>query len=105
MKRLSEKDPAEIVPLSWDFTLDLGEATIEGTPVITCAVDRSLRRNNDADTSDMLYGDPQIVDRVVVQLVRGGTHGVDYKVKCGIVPSSTPSALIFKTSVLPVRNQ
>lgn len=105
-KRLDEKDPGETVPVSWDFSTDLGDdADIDGTPVITIAVDRSLRRNNDASVTLETTGTPQVSGKVVTQLVTGGVHGVDYKVKCAIDVDSTPAAHLFKSSILPVRNQ
>ncbi len=104
-KRLEEKDPGEAAPLSWDFTDDLGDADINGTPTVTIAVDTSLRRNADFDPDSMLSGAPQVSGKKVIQLVQGGVHGVDYKVKCMVVADSTPAARIYKSSILPVRNQ
>lgn len=106
-RRLDEKDPGEKVPLSWDFTTDLGTAEIVGTPTITVTVDNSLRRNADTnDLSTMLSGAPQVsAGKIVLQMVEGGVHGVDYKVRCSVAVNSTPAARLYKTSVLPVRTQ
>ena len=106
-KRLEPKDPGETVPLSWDFTDDLNDAEITGTPDIVVAVDNSLFRGNDPDVSDMLEGIAEVdtAKKIVTQLVKGGIDRVEYKVTCKIDTNSTPPGRLFKTSILPVRSQ
>lgn len=112
-QRLDEKDPGETVPLSWDFAADLGAETgdspspgITGSPTISITVDNSLRRNTDlSDLDDMKSGSPQVDGTVVTQMITGGVHGVDYKVRCSVGINSTPAAALYKTSILPVRTQ
>jgi hypothetical protein len=107
-KRLPEADPGETIPLSFDFTTDLGAVgatAIVGTPTVEPSVDNALRRNTDPTPADTLNGSVQVVGNVVIQSVNGLTDGVDYKFQCWIDTDNVPPQRIAKTSILPVRAQ
>ena len=108
--RLPEKDPGETLVLCWDFTEDLEEQdspelTITGIPDIAISVDQSLRRGTDSNVGDMLVGSPQVVGNQVLQAVTLGVDGVDYKIRCAVSINSSPTVVLYKTSLLPVRVQ
>lgn len=76
-RELDPKDPAEIIPVTFDFTND---TTAPLTPVVSIS-----RHSGAPDTSDlslMLSGSPQIIGAKVVQKVRSGVDGTNYRIAC-----------------------
>lgn len=73
------KDPAEIVPLTFDFT---ALTDTPSSPVMSVA-----RHSGTADASDlslMLVGSPQVVGAKVLQKVQGGVDLANYKFRCDV---------------------
>jgi hypothetical protein len=105
--RLSEKDPGETVDLWYDFTAELGTASIASLGTTGVAVDNTLSRATDASPNAILSGAAfQIAaGNIVYQAVTGGQHGVDYHVIIRCTDNSTPPRTLFGTLVLPVRTQ
>jgi hypothetical protein len=105
--RLSEKDPGETVDLWYDFTAELGDATIASLGTTVVSVDNTLARSTDASPSAILSGAAfQIASgNIVYQAVTGGLHGVDYHVVIKCTDDSVPARTLFGALVLPVRTQ
>ncbi len=92
----SSKRPGETVTLAFDFTAELGGATIN-----TKACAASVLTGTDAAASSMISGTAQESAGVVLQLVQGGVHGVDYIVEATAVLSDGRTLKL--PAVLPVR--
>lgn len=91
----SPKDPAEIVPLSFDFAA-LTSAPIN--PVVTVVRDSGPK--GAADLSGMLLGTPQITGTEVLQKVQGGIATTTYRVRAQV---DTAAGLRYVlTGLLPV---
>lgn len=91
----SSKRPGEVVTLAFDFTSELGGASI-GTK--SCAV--TVLAGTDASPSSLISGAAQ-ESAGVVQLVQGGVHGVDYVVEATVVTNDGRTLKL--PAVLPVR--
>lgn len=73
------KDPAEIVPLVFDF------ANLTATPVSpVISVARESGPKGPTDLSGMLAGAAQIVGAEVRQRIQAGTAGTVYKIRCQV---------------------
>jgi hypothetical protein len=95
---LDEKDPEEIITLSFDFEDDLNGETISvGTPVFTIAVSEGV----DPDVGQMPNGAPQIAGALVLQSVKQGVAPVNYKTRCRIDTSGGRRLVLG--AILPVR--
>lgn len=92
----SSKRPGEVVTLAFDFTSELGGASI-GTK--SCAV--TVLAGTDASPSSLISGAAQESAGIVLQLVQGGVHGVDYVVEATAVLSDGRTLKL--PAVLPVR--
>ena len=95
-QQFDPKDPAEIVPLTFDFS---NLASGVSSPVITVT-----RAAGDADPSpaSMLVGSPQVSGALVVQKAGGGLDG-RYKFRCEVNGDS--GAHWALTGTLPVETQ
>lgn len=95
LKQLDPKDPAEIVPLTFEFE----SLTISpSSPVVT--VTRHSGTADDSDLSLMLVGSPQVIGTTVVQKVQGGVARTNYKFRCDVV---TPDGCHYALAgILPV---
>jgi hypothetical protein len=93
-----EKDPEEVVTLTFDFTDELGAETIEPGPAVTIAV----RKGADPDVAQVVNGAPQVSGATVLQSVKAGVAGVDYAVRCKVTTSG--GRVLVLGRVLPVRN-
>jgi hypothetical protein len=91
------KAPAEKVPVTFDFTRVLGAAAISGTP--TCAV--ALDAGATDDTADILDGAASTASGVVLQPVKAGTAGQDYRVTCTALTNDGRTLVL--AGILPVR--
>lgn len=91
----SPKDPAEIVPLAFDF------ATLTSTPtnpVVTIARDSGPK--GALDLSGMLLGSPQIVGTEVRQKIQGGVAATTYRVRAQV--DTADGFRYVLTGLLPV---
>jgi hypothetical protein len=93
---LSDKDPAEIVTITFDFAQLL--TRIDSVVSVSVLVHKGV----DANPAVMLLNAPIISDTHVLQLVQGGLDGVYYKVRADAQVGSERYAL---SAILPVRAQ
>lgn len=95
------KDPDEQVNLLFDFTDSLAGDTIAGTPEVACTTDAGT----DASPGDVLNGTATVVTgTVVVQPVRAGVAGCDYRVEVrASTTGSSPTRKLVLVGFLPVR--
>ena len=102
MKPISfpEKDPEEVVTLTFDFTKDLGAETINGAPVIALTV----VSGTDPASAAVLNGAAQLdgTSKMVVQSVKAGVANVDYRVKVKV--PTTGGRVLTLARILPVRD-
>ncbi len=77
---IDPKDPAEIVPIAFEF------AKLTDAP--TSPVVAIVRHSGAEDASDlattMVQGSPQIVGSKVVQKIKGGVAGANYRISCQV---------------------
>jgi hypothetical protein len=97
--RVADKDPEEIVDLSFDFTKDLGDELINGAVPVVVSV--ALQKGVDADVGLVIQGAATIVGKIVFQRVRLGVALCDYRFRCRI-DSNTGRRLVLPL-LLPVR--
>lgn len=78
MNKFDAKDPAEIVPLSFEF---VALTNSPGNPAISI-----VRHSGAADASpaSMLAGSPQLIGTQVRQKVTGGVAGATYAIKAQV---------------------
>jgi hypothetical protein len=93
IKTLSHKDPAEQVPITFDFS-DL-VTVIDSAEATTATVYTGI----DASPGAMISGVPFIAGALIIQQVVGGIDGVSYKLRATIVSGSEKYVL---TCILPV---
>lgn len=76
---LDPKDPAEIIVVSFDFTLAMlvGE-TISPSPSVTA----SSVSGSDTSPSSIVSGSPLVTGSVVSQQIVNGIDGSTYKLRC-----------------------
>lgn len=99
MKVFDTKDPSEIVTVTFDFTSELGSETISGSPTVT----NEVAGGTDAAFASMLNGAPSASGgNKVLQSVKLGVHGVNYKLKA-LVNTSASRTLVL-SAILPVRS-
>lgn len=107
-KRLDEKDPAEAVPLSFDFSDvlvdDLDVTKIEISIEVLGGL-MVVDPPENYDPKDMLDKSPWMEGGVLMQVVKGGVDGYFYKVEAIIYCASSPEQIYKLSSVLPVRSQ
>lgn len=96
LRVLSDKDPAEIITLTFDFSRLMDR--------IDAVADVSVQSHKGEDDSPqaMLLLDPVIDGSRVLQLVQGGLDGVFYKVRAEVLVGHERYAL---SAILPVRVQ
>ena len=92
MIQLSPKDPAEIVPITFDFS---ALVTAVDSVTVTCTV----KTGTDAAAASMLDGSVVISAGRVVQRIKNGIDGVRYVLRADAVSGSERYAL---TALLPV---
>jgi phage gp36-like protein len=93
--RFNDKDPGDIVTLSFDFSAD-AEAVTAPTISVTVLL------GTDADPSMILVGAPTIEGAMVRQRVQNGLNGVDYGLQCF---ASNGSDRYSIEAILPVRSR
>lgn len=77
-----EKDPAEQVVITFDFSQELGSESI-----VTCSCACTVIHGVDAAPSNMLVGLPVIQGQLVLQSIHAGLAGVQYEFKAAISTS------------------
>jgi hypothetical protein len=95
-----EKDPEEILTLTFDFSADLAGETINGAPVVSVAA----YSGTDAAPGDVLNGAAQLdgTSTKVLQSVKAGLADVDYRVKVKVTTAGGRTLAMAR--ILPVRN-
>jgi len=93
------KDPNETQSLAFDFAPDLGSETL-AAGTMTSGVD--LIAGTDATPTNVLNGAPVISGALVLQSVKAGVAGADYRVwaKC----NTSGGRVLVVAGILPVRN-
>lgn len=81
--KIGPKDPDEIKTVIFDFTNQLGTASISSAPVTVDVV-----RGADATPDNLKSGSPVISGALVRQLITGGLLGVSYAIHCIATDSS-----------------
>ena len=95
MKTLDAKDPAESVPVSFEFAALAEQIT---SPVVAIT-----RHSGEADSNPgaMLNGSAQVIGTQVRQKIVGGVAGANYTLRCQV---STPDGYAWVIAgLLPVR--
>jgi hypothetical protein len=85
--RIAAKDPAEIVPVTFDFSALA--ASIDSIVAVTA----SVKSGADPSVGAMLYGAATISGTEVRQLVRNGVSGAIYLLRADIAKGSERYAL------------
>lgn len=100
-QRLSIKDPAEIIFVTFDLVniLETGETISAST--VTASVEAAAEGATDNTPSAIISGGASFAAPLVVQRVIGGVNGVDYELRC-VSDTSTGRKLVV-TATLPVR--
>jgi len=93
---LAEKDPLEVITITFTFSGLAGGETIS-----TATVAATAHQGTDAAPSAILSGGPQISGTSVLHQVIGGVSGVVYKLRCKITTSAGRTLVIG--ALLPVR--
>jgi len=96
MKLLPQKDPTEIVPITFDFAPDIAS----GATVTPVSVDVSVLNGEDSAPGDMLQGAASATGAKVVQWIKAGKAGVSYAMRC--VATATDGQTLVLTSRLDV---
>ena len=91
--RFIDKDPGDIVTVTFDFTADAEAVT---SPTITVTV----LQGTDATPAAILLGAPTIEGAIVRQRVQAGADGVDYGLQCFAFNGSDRYSI---EAILPVR--
>lgn len=90
------KDPAESVVIEFDFKGEMSS-------ISTATVSASIHGYGiDTNVASMLDGSPQVLaPSKVLQRVRNGVAGVNYKLRC---VASSGNDVIVRAGVMPVRD-
>lgn len=81
MKLLSEKDPSEIIPVTFGFS----KVLTDDDTIATATVGVTVSKGSDSNPDAIKLGAAEIVGQTVTQLIQSGTDAVTYKLKCTIV--------------------
>lgn len=74
---LGPKDPSEIKPVTFDFTNQIGAATIASTTVAVTVI-----RGTDGNPGNLLSGGAAIAGPLVNQRIKAGISGCNYLITC-----------------------
>lgn len=96
MKLLPQKDPTEIVPVTFDFAPDIAS----GATVTPVSVTVTVINGSDSNPGDVLQGAASAVGAKVVQWIKAGQAGVSYAIRC--VATATDGQTLVLTSRLDV---
>lgn len=94
--KTDEKDPEEVVVLSFDFAAELGTESL-ASPVFAA----SVHRGTDPDVAQLPNGAPVVQGSKVLQSVKAGKDGVDYYVRMKAQTSGGRTLVL--AGILPVR--
>jgi hypothetical protein len=104
--RFDEKDPAELVPLAFNFASDLATGeTLSGTPTVTVTAAISQQGATLDPTPSAILNGPASLDSTrtkVVQPVTGGLAFNDYLLRALCATTNANKTLVF-AAILPVR--
>lgn len=93
--RFTDKDPADVITLTFDFSQDAAEVT---APTVTIAT----AQGTDPDPTLMLVGAPSVDGAFVRQRVQGGINGNSYALQCLAFNGSDRYSI---EAILPVRTR
>lgn len=93
MKLLPEKDPAEIVPVTFDFAPDVAS----GATVTPVSVTVSVLNGQDGSPGDVLQGAASATSAKVVQWIKAGVDGARYKLRCTVTTSDLQTLVLSAT--------
>lgn len=93
------KDPDEIVTFTFPFGEELGVAIISAVDYLTGAV----VNGTDPDVATMINGAASISGGDVLQSIRNGVQGCDYKFRCRVTLSD--GRKLVRAIDLPVRSR
>jgi len=94
-QQLTPKDPAEIIPVKFDF------AALLSTITSVSSVSVSLKTGVDPNVATMKQGTEEISGTSVIQLIKNGVSGATYIVRCEVISGSEKYAL---AAILPVES-
>ncbi|OHC35499.1 MAG: hypothetical protein A2Y50_09065 [Pseudomonadales bacterium RIFCSPLOWO2_12_59_9] len=102
---IESKDPAEIITVTFPYAKEIGGATIlnEADPGANPDITVEITNGTDSGAAQMLNGALQISTSNVLQSVKTGLDGVDYKLRCE-APLSDGRKLV-RVLPLPVRRK
>lgn len=94
-----EKDPGEVLVLTFDFTKDLGGETIVAPPAVAVTV----HAGGDGTPAAILDGAAQLdaTSKKVLQSVQGGVAAVDYRLQ--VTVDTNGGRTLVMAMILPVR--
>jgi hypothetical protein len=95
---VSPKDPAEKVPILFDYTLQLAD----GETLATASVTVTTELGTDATPAAMLSGTAIINGAKVTQWLIGGVNGVLYHLRCSVTTSA--GATLVLAALMQVAN-
>lgn len=93
---LPAKDPAEELIIPFDFSSEIGAATINSV-----AVTIAVESGTDAAVGSMLNGAATISGADALQSVKLGVNGVNYALRC--LATLSDGQKILRAATLPVR--
>jgi len=96
---VSSKDPTEIVPVLFDFTLQLAS----GETITTAICNVTVNTGTDATPNSIKSGVALINGTKVTQWVQAGIAGVNYHILCTITTSLSPETIVL-AAILPIIN-
>jgi hypothetical protein len=90
---LTAKDELDVVPVVFDFTLQLGAATINSASVAVSVV-AAASTGSDANPNNLKSGLAAISGAKVSQMLTGGVVGVTYHLRCTIITSDSRTIVL-----------
>ena len=99
MRVFDEKDPGEIVPVSFDFSADVAT----GATVTLISVSVSVVDGADPAPANILAGAATASGATVVQWITGGLDATRYKLRCRVAASDGQTLVL--PAIVPVRTQ
>lgn len=88
---LQEKDPAEIIPLTW---------TINNSSVISATTTVTVEIGTDASPNNILLISPIVDGNMVIQYITGGVNNVTYRIQTNITLAD--NSVLTIVSYLPI---
>lgn len=95
--KFSAKDPAEIIPVKFDFAAQIGAQNIS-----TAVVNVSVQSGSDNSPSAIKQGSATISGTEVTQWLTGGIAGNTYHLRCVITTNGSETRVM--SADIPVSN-